>query len=107
MSNKWTSKEKKHSVIIKEIEGRKVQIPIMEHLKTLALTLPPMKRGKRRVIHFNELKRVYMASESRDHAMHLINRYCIDMNDIYRKATAPNEKPAIEAHEEAGLKNDN
>lgn len=82
----WTAKVKKHAIYTTEVDGVKKSMPVTVHLKQLALSLPPMQRGKRRIVHFEELKRKFMSGSTREASMRLVNAYCMEMVDIYNKA---------------------
>ncbi|OFY43979.1 MAG: hypothetical protein A2X18_07570 [Bacteroidetes bacterium GWF2_40_14] len=86
VSSSWNAKAKKHAIYTQTKDGIKKSMPAMVYLKQVALSLPPMKRGKRRIVHFEELRRKFMSGTTKEESMKAVNDYCAEVIDIWNKA---------------------
>lgn len=92
----WTAKHKKHAIYTTERDGKPVSMPAMEYLKSIALTLPPMlyHGTKRRVVHFEELRKRFMRGKTKDESMNLVNEYCSEVVQTWNEAVKNNQNKA-------------
>lgn len=82
----WNAKAKKHS-LISVTRGKAVaKVPAMMWIKDMALALPPMKRDGVRVVHFREMKRLYMNGKSKRESVEKVQAYVQMVKDAYLDA---------------------
>jgi hypothetical protein len=58
----------------------------MMWLKDMALALPPMKRDGVRVVHFSEIKRLYMSGKNKRESVEKVQTYVQMVKDAYLDA---------------------
>lgn len=92
LETKWNAKAKKHS-LISVTKGKAVaKVPAMMWLRNMAQALPAMKRDGVRVVHFNELKRLYMLGKSKRESVERVQAYVQMVKDAYLEAHKNNMK---------------
>ena len=97
--NPWTSKAKKNTVVIIEVDGKKVSLPIAAFLKREALKLPSMKQNGISVVHFDQMMWHFMHGKTKAESQKAIEDYYTNVVNAYNKAIEEHLK-AQESHEE-------
>lgn len=101
-SNNWTARHKKYATYTIEKDGKKTSVPVVEHLRKVGQDLPPMQDANgRRIFHFENLRRRFMAGKTKEESMSLINDYCTEIAEIWNKAVEKNKEKALQ---EQGLR---
>lgn len=86
IQKEWTPKHRKNCTVTFKKDDKDVKMHIMNYLRYLAQQLPPMQKGGKRVVHFDELRWLHLHGKTKDESQKAVSDYCEKMMDIYRKA---------------------
>lgn len=92
----WTPKHRKNCTVTFKKDDKDVKMHIMNYLRYLAQQLPPMQKGGKRVVHFDELRWLHLHGKTKEESQKAVQDYCDKMMDIYRKAIESVKKEETE-----------